>query len=414
MTQSAKLVRSPGRGSGGDAAEDARLLSEIAGRYVADLEGQCRDAPESTPALRIRRTAQRSGQWFVRKGRELIQDHWDVGLFDVAFGSVKAFGIYPALYFAGLTWTIPIMEYAPLNTQLWTAGYLFARRHVQSRVGRRRYGHGLIEMDAFRDRALRIDPADARHIHRFGFGGRQYTVRVRRSRLRARLERVRGVATRPNVLLHAELRRMIDDTEFLFRANPLRNNTYLYEEIALQKILGEPQGRARLLARLVPEDTLSDARDRRLLDEIGESLIPAYARVIEQGDSLVASLRRHLDSGFSMTSMALRWISWSYQRTIYRHMRDLEVLQYRLIADLLDGRRLEASPHLQQIRDQRLDIRDWLDRATRFGARAKRLRSKAQAHEAIDAGLAEARELGLAVRLARTARRLSPSRRSAA
>ena len=55
-----------------------------------------------------------------------------------------------------------------------------------------------------------------------------------------------------------------------------------------------------------------------------------------------------------------------------------------------------------------------LDRATRFGARAKRLRSKAQAHEAIDAGLAEARELGLAVRLARTARRLSPSKRSAA
>ncbi len=105
-----------------DASEDARRVTEVAEGYLADLNKRSRAAPPLSRVGRALRVVERSRQWFVRKTRELVQDHWDLGLFDVLFGSVKAFGIYPALYFAGLTWTIPIAEYAPLNTQLWTAG----------------------------------------------------------------------------------------------------------------------------------------------------------------------------------------------------------------------------------------------------------------------------------------------------
>ena len=110
-----------------------------------------------------------------------------------------------------------------------------------------------------------------------------------------------------------------------------------------------------------------------------------------------------------MTSLALRWINWSYQRTIYRKMAELMVLHYRLLADLLDGVSLCESEYLPRIRCQRAEIQAWLERATRFGERAKRLSSKAGAHDLIERGIAEARALGLPVRLARTARFMSPS-----
>jgi len=392
-----------------DSSADARCLSRLADQYLIELGKQSHLAPEPSPFRRLGHITQRVGQWFVRKGKELIQDHWDLAVFDVAFGSVKAFGIYPALYFAGLTWTIPIMEFAPLNTQLWTAGYIAARHRILSQIGKRRYGHSLIRMDEFRDRALGIWPRDARSIHRFEFEGVERTVRIRRSRFVAWMRRLRGQSPERNVLLQFELRRMISDEEFLFRANPLRNNAYLYEEIAIKKILAAPESRGAFLARLTPEGPPGAARDRELFAEIGETLTPSYSRVIEQGDALTASLRRNLDSGFSMTSLALRWINWSYQRTIYRKMAELAVLHYRLLADLLDGVSLRESEHLSRIRCQRAEIQAWLERATRFGERAKRLSSKAGAHGLIERGIAEARALGLPVRLARTARWMSPS-----
>lgn len=393
-----------------DPSTDARCLSEIAEGYLVELQRQSRLAPE--PARRASRFFRQSGQWLMRKTKELIQDHWDIGVFDIAFGSVKAFGVYPALYFAGLTWTIPIMEYAPLNTQLWTAGYLSLRRNLLSQIGKRRYGHSLNRMDELRDRALRIWPRDARHIHRFEFDGVERMLRIRRSRFSAWRRWLRKQGPEPNVLLRSELRRMISDPEFLFCANPLRNNAYLYQEIAIKKILATPEDRSRLLSRLTPEEPLRTARDRRLLATIGETLIPSYARVIEQGDALTASLRRNLDSGFSLTSLALRWINWSYQRTIYRKMGELQVLHYRLLADLLDGRSISESEHPPRIRRQRTEIQVWLERATRFGDRVKRVSSKRHAHELIERGIVDARSLGLPVRLARAARRLSPSRRS--
>ena len=88
-----------------DPSADARCLSQIAEGYLIELQKQSRLAPEPTLARRVGRFFRRSGQLLVRKTKELIQDHWDIGIFDIAFGSVKAFGVYPALYFAGLTWT---------------------------------------------------------------------------------------------------------------------------------------------------------------------------------------------------------------------------------------------------------------------------------------------------------------------
>ena len=362
---------------------------------------------------RALRVVERSRQWFARKGKELIQDHWDLGLFDIAFGSAKVFGIYPALYFAGLTWTIPIMEYGPLNTQLWTAGYLFSRRQILSKLGERRYGRSLNEMDDLRDHALRIHPRDARRIHRFEYEGVNRTIRIGRSRVFDWIRRLRGLSRESNVVLQSELRAMISDKEFLFQANQLRNNPFLFEEIAIKKILSTSEDRPKLLNRLAPEEPLEDARDRKLFATVGDSLIPAYARVIEQGDSLTQALRRNLGSSFSATSLSLRWVNWSYQRTIYRMLAGLERLSYQLLAEILDGRCIDGSDYVPRICERRAEIQTWIDRATGFGERAKRVLSKPQGHGLAQDGIREAQTVGLPVRLARIALRLSASARKA-
>jgi hypothetical protein len=384
----------------------AEPLARVAVRTLAELNAKSRHGRPPDRAERMLRRLELARQWVVRKLRELFQEHWDIGLFDVAFGSVKAFGIYPALYFAGLAWTIPVMEYAPLNTQLWTAGYLFARGQILSELGRRRYGHSLNELNELRDRVLRIRPRDARSIHRLSLDAGERCVRVRRSRVRAWLERLSGRAPAPNVLLQSELRAMVSDREFLFRANELRSNAYLYEEVLLKKILSNPEDRAALLARLTPEAPLQ-GEARRLLAVIGETPGPTRARAIEQGESLTAALRERLGSGFSATALALRWISWSHQRRIYRELSQLEALEYRLLADLVEGETVEGSRHLVPIREQQQEIERWLDRAARFGERARRVTSKLQARQLLDDAVQEARELGLTVRLARAARWLS-------
>jgi hypothetical protein len=403
LGQAEASVRFPAR----HAPPKAEPLSRVATRTLAKLNEKSRRADPPGRAGRLLRSLELARQWAVRKLRELFQEHWDIGLFDMAFGSVKVFGVYPALYFAGLAWTIPLMEYAPLNTQFWTAGYLFARGQILSQIGRRRYGHTLNDLNEFRDRALRIRPRDARSIHRFACDGGERCVRVRRNRFRAWLEGLQRGAPAPNVLLQSELRAMISDREFLFQANELRSNAYLYEEILLKKILSTPKDRAALLARLTPEAPL-EGEARQLLAAIGETPAPTRARAIEQGESLTAVLRERLGSGFSINALALRWVSWSHQRRIYRELTQLEALEYRLLAGLLEGETVEGSRHLAPIREKREEIESWLDRAAHYGARAGQVSSKAQAHQLLEDAIQKAREIGLTVRLARAARWLSP------
>jgi hypothetical protein len=384
------------------------LLSRLAELTVAKLNEESRRAETTGRGRRLLRGLELARQWTVRKVRELFQEHWDIGLFDVAFGSVKAFGIYPALYFAGLAWTIPVMEYAPLNTQLWTAGYLFARSQILSQLGRRRHGHTLNQLNQLRDGALRIQPRDARNIHRFALELGERCVRIRRSRFRAWLDRLQGRAPGPNVLLQSELRAMISDREFLFRANALRSNAYLYEEILLKKILSAPEDRPKLLARLRPEAPL-EGEARQLLGAIGETTAPTRARVIEQGECLTAALRAQLGSGFSATFLALRWIHWSHQCRIYRKLAELEALEYHLLADLLEGEMVERSRHLPPIRRKQAEIEALIDRGAGFVERARGTTSRAKPHQLIDSAIDEAEGMGLPVRLARAARWLIPN-----
>ncbi len=390
---------------------DAGHVASLVQGYLVALDEQARRAPKLTRSRQILQTLARVRQWITRKFRELIQSNWDIGVFDVTFGSLKAFVIYPGMYFAGLVWAIPVAEAIPLNTQLWTAGYLYLRRHVRSAIGRSRYGHSLNRIDAFRDESLRIQPRDARNIHRFEYETLRRTVRIRRNRLRHWMRRLRGKGPEPNVVLQSELRRMISDKAFVFAANELRNNAYLYEAIAIRKILSTPEDRRKLLERLVPEAPPAPERERKLLEVIGETLIASYARVIEQGNSLTATLKENLGHELSATSLALRWINWSYQRVTYKRLAELDALHYRLLADLLDGKPLEDSDYPQRIRQKREEIQVWMQRATRFGDGAKAATSKQQAHAVIRAGIANAQSLGRTVRLARIAYRLSPSAR---
>jgi hypothetical protein len=397
----------------GRSTAKAEPFSKLAERTLAELNQKSRRAAGPGRAERLLRKLELARQWLVRKLCALFQEHWDIGVFDVAFGCVKAFGVYPALYFAGLAWTIPVMEYAPLNTQLWTAGYLFSRRQILSQIGRRRYGHSLNRLDELRDRALGIRPRDARSIHRFELDEGERCIRVRRSRFRSWLERRLGRAPEPNVLLQSELRAMLSDREFLFQANPLRSNPYFFEEVLLKKILSTPQDRAALLARLLPEAPL-EGEARELLAAIGETQAPLRARSIAHGESVTAALRERLGAGFSISALALRWISWSHQRRIYRELTRLESLEYRLLADLLEGETVQGSGQLAPIRQQREEIERWLERAARFVERVRQLSSEEQAQRLLENAIEEGRAIGLTLRLARAARWLSRSTASSA
>jgi hypothetical protein len=206
---------------------------------------------------------------------------------------------------------------------------------------------------------------------------------------------------------------MISNEEFLFYANPLRNNAYLYETILIRKIVATPEARPELLNRLHPEEPLETSADRKLLAAVGESPAPAYTRVIEQGNSLTDALAESLGSSFSATSLALRWINWSYQRKIYGLLSEQERNAYRLIAHLIDGRPIDESIHLGRIRERRAEVERWIGRATWFGNRAKTVVSMEEGHGVARQGIQEARSLGRRVRLARIALRVSPSARRA-
>ncbi|MBW2240713.1 MAG: hypothetical protein JRH01_01905 [Deltaproteobacteria bacterium] len=388
------------------------LVSDHAQVLDAHAQAWLRQLSEAGGSLqpgRFRLGLELARQAILRKGKEIIQEHWDVGLFDVVFGSFKAFALYPLLFFAELTWTIPLLEYGPLNTQLWTTGYLFVRSEWLSMLGKRRYGRSLKELFAFRDGLLRMRPRDARSVHRFTLDGTPYTLRIRRGRLLHRWRMFRDGGPEANVMLQRELRSLVTDASFLFRANPLRNNAPLYERLLLAWILTEPLARGRLVARLRPEPGLigPPARLRDAIGEQGSAL--AVARVVAAGDALVAALRRRLGSGFSALSLSLRWTHWSYQRHIYHRLAEQERLGLRVLVDWMDGKRPSAFE--ADLETHESETIAWIGAMETFGKRARAAEGPEAAAVIVDEGIREARERGLTVRLARLARALSPTLR---
>jgi hypothetical protein len=377
---------------------DARHIERIAARAAGEISRASRSSTPPTWRRRLLRAFALAWQVVTRKAKTLVREHWDIGLFDALFGSLKVFAVYPALYFAGLAWTIPIMEYLPLNTQLWTAGYLVLRGTVLSELGRRRYGHSLKQLDALRDRLLRVHPRDARHVHRFSLGGAPRVLRVRRSRFRNWLARCRGDGPEPGVLLQSELRRLVRNPEFLFRANPLRANPYLYEEVLLARLLATPQAHARLLALSAPEEPL-EGEGRALRATLGESHELALARLTEQADALAAALRGRLGA----TALCLRWIHASLRREVRRRLRELADLEYRLLAEIADGGTVAASPQLTALRFKRAELRAAIARAAHLARHAKAGESGAEARRLACEALGGARARGLAARRARLA-----------
>jgi hypothetical protein len=385
----------------------------VLGERAAEIRVGC-EARESTaagPRERLLRRALLLRQAVVRKGREIIQEHWDIGLFDVGFGSLKAFLIYPALFFADLGWWIPVAEVGPLNTQIWTAGYLLLRGEWLSYRGSRTYGRPLKVLDAHRYELLGRRPPDAGGIHRFEWDDRHFVLRVRRNRVRHLWERFREGRTAPNVLLQRELRALVGDRAFLFEINPHRNNAPLYERILLSRILAHPSERERLLARLSPEPEPAD-EGRALRDAVGEQGTDlAVARVVAAGDRLVAVLRQSLGTGFSATAMSLRWIHWSYQRHIYRLLAAEDRAAYVLLAHRLDAGRSDvaSSAALGELARLQAESGPWIAAMERFGAAACAAHGELEVREVVSAGIRDARERGLTVRLARLARAASPT-----
>jgi len=393
-----------------------RFIACRAACIEARLSKQSRDATPPGRLSKIGRALERMRQAVLRKGLEIVREHWDIALFDVAFGCVKAFAIYPALYFAGLAWAIAVSEYGPLNTQLWTAAYLFARRQILSALGRRRFGHSLNQLDAYRDELLSIHPRDARRIHRFLWDGLEWTLRIRASRMRTIWRSWRGREPEANVVTPSELRALVGNDELLFRANALRGNPQLYEQVLLRRILADPVARDTLLGRLQPEMPRG-TEERELSRALGESLEPARARVTEQGDALASGLKTQLGSGFSAASLALRWLSWSHQRALYARLADLARLQYGLLAELREGRPLAQCSGRARVDAELVEIEDAMERAGRLCDEATGIASKREARDLAARGIEEARALGMKTRLARAAyaaSRWSDGRRRAA
>lgn len=387
-------------------SDPSKSLDELARGAYAELTAS---AERTRLPAKWRRVLRGAGRGIVRKGKEVVQEHWDVALFDVFWGSLKAFAIYPALYFASLTWTIPILEWGPLNTQLWTGGYLLLRRQSLSALGRRRYGVSLNEMDAYRDQVLGMDVEDVRSFQRFEVEGQQWRLRVRRNRLLQAWRRLRS-ELEPNVLTQSELRGLIQDPGFLDLAARLRHNAPLYERVLVQRLLAEPHERRALLSKLEP---VSHPEEGLLARErvIGEQrTLWVVSRVVAAGDRLVERLRVSLGGRFSAMSLALRWVYWSYQRHIYgleakRQRKVYALLANELSQDTPDPTFLAELEHVQQ------ESQAWIEAMEAFGGQAEQVTGPQQAALVIDEGIREARRRGLSVRLARFARWASPTLR---
>jgi hypothetical protein len=353
---------------------DARHIERSAARIAAEITRTGRGAVPPRGGRRLLRRLALLGQAVTRKAKTLVREHWDVGLFDVLFGSLKAFAIYPALYFAGLAWAIPVMETLALNTQLWTAGYLAARGQLLSELGRRRYGYSLNQLDALRDRLLGVVPRDARHVHVFRLGGARRVLRIRSSRIRTWLARWRGGRPEAGVAHPSQLRRLLRDPEFLFRANPLRANSYLYEAVLLARLLTTPQAHAGLLALSAPAEPQT-GEGRALRAALGESHVLALARVTEQADALAAALRGRFDA----TALRLHRSHALHRRAIRRRLRELADLEYRLLAEIAEGGCVAASSHTASLQSKRAELRAEIDRGEKLTLSAKPLRGGPEA-----------------------------------
>jgi len=389
-------------GSRSERLTDAEHMVVLAERYVAELE-RASDSRSPTGAERLRRALTGIWRGFARKTRRLLEEHWDVAAFDVLFGSLKAFGVYPALYFAGFAWAIPVAEYTLLNTQLWTAAYLFARGWLRSQLGRRRYGQPLHRLDGLRHRLLAVRSGQAGDLHRFAWGGEQWVVRVGGSRCRAWLRRLTGGEPEPGVVHRARLRAMLSDAEFRYRADSLRGNPYLYEGVLVRKLLATAADRGKLLAVAEPAAPLREA-GAALSRWLDESRVPTRARLLEQADSLARALRRRAGSCPWPTRLALRWLHASHRRAIHRALTELCDLEYRLLAELQSGADLETSRHLEAIAVKRAEIAARVESADRFARRAKDVFSWAQAERLLRSGIGQAQAAGLRPGRVRAAR----------
>ncbi len=379
---------------------DIERVGRDARRLAAELtEAASATRPPRGPA-RLSRALVHVRLAVARHARSLVRDHWDLGLFDLAFGSIKAFGVYPALFFAGMGWTIPLLEYAPLNTQLWTAGYLLARRKLLSAAGRVRYGRSGEELDALRARLLRMAPRDGHALHRFYLDGEERALRVRRSRLLAWWDRIRGRAAGPGVVLQHELRAMLADPELRFRAEPLRANPYLYERVLVEILQGSEAGRAALAAASTP----APAEDAALAELLADGE-PTRARIAAEGDALREALRARLGSAGGLVARGLRWLHAGHRRAVRRRLAEIRDLEYRLLASLAGGSEVDRRALTEAIRERRRALSGQLIRATRLAARAGWMRSREAALRQLRVGLREARACGLAVRRASLALR---------
>jgi hypothetical protein len=371
---------------------DAQHVTRLARERTAELGAAAAGARPPKGLGRLARTLKRLRLGLARHVRSLVRDHWDLGLFDLAFGSLKAFGLYPALFFAGLAWTIPLLEYAPLNTQLWTAGYLLARRKLLSAAGRVRYGRSGEELDALRTRLLRSAPSEGHALHRFCLDGAEHALRVRRSRLAAWWDRVRGRTPAPGTILQSQLREMLANEELCFRAEPLRSNAYLYERVLIETLLKTDAGRARLATA-----SIAAGDDDPELSALLPDPEPTRARLDAEGDRLRAVLAARLGSAESLVARGLAWLHAGHRRGIRRRLGELRDLEYRLLAALAGGEEAEGSGLAETIRQQRRGLGAQLGRASRLVARASLLRSKTAALRLLHVGLREARACGLGV-----------------
>ncbi len=392
-------ISGPGTGPAlpGRVQHDALHLARRAQATAADLERRARRPAPVGPGERLLRGLGRGPRALRRKLGQLFREHWDIGVFDVAFGSLKAFAVYPALYFAGLAWTIALMETLFLNTQLWTAGYLVVRRRLRSLVARRSLGVPLERLDALRERRLG-GPRDA-HLHRFHCGDRGYTLRVGGSRLGAWLDRLRGRPARPGLVQQSDLRRLVSCPEFRFLAERLRGNPFLYEQVLIARLLSHEVERARLL-RLATQEPPLAGEDRRLRQALGEGHAASRARLVAQADALRDTLRAPLGP-FSPAGTCLHWIHASQKRILFGQMTRLDRLEYALLADLEAGVPLDASAQLPTLRRARARIAAGIARAERWVERARRVADESEARALALEGLAAARLRGVPARRAR-------------
>ncbi|MGH0034616.1 MAG: hypothetical protein ACQGVK_06275 [Myxococcota bacterium] len=381
---------------------DERRIDARARRCAARCS---RDARR--PRSRWTRPARKLGAGLARALRQLrdgLRRHWDVGVFDLAFGSLKAFGIYPALFALGLGWTIPLAEYAPLNTQLWTAGYLVLRRRIASALGRRRFGESLEQLEARRATYLGHPVSDDLARHHLEFGGERRVIVVRRSRWRPIVRRLRGLPPETDVVAPAELRRWLADPELALAAERHRHNPLLYERVLLHLLWDRAEGRRALEARLQPEArATADARG------LEPTLEWTRAVLADQTDRLAARLR-----GGGCLAWALRFLHGAYGRKIRSLSVDVQDTTHRLLAALAHDPSAAGEPERSRLRRELAGHREqlviWMRRSEAFVERTDGLGGRAARTRALARELALARSSGLAARRAAAAARLAAAR----